>query len=147
MSELKEQYEDYFAYTYTNGEQSYTVEYLPYDVLQSLFAEDIDMIDWDARKVVELVHKAILRRCEFTDKGFVIKSETDFISVYKSRRRIRTLYYFLVTGTYPSKRWQLVLPEDNRNTMEIERLKLRDKRADTKKATAEYLERIRRGCK
>lgn len=147
MSELSNKYDDYFSYTYTSedGEQSYHADYLPYDVIEGLMAEDIDMMDWDARKVVDVVHKGILRKCKWTDKGFVVGNENDSVYLYGSKRRIRTMFYFLLTGTYPSKRWQLVLPKDNRLSIEIEQLGLRDKREDTRKSTIAYLERVKRG--
>lgn len=123
----------------------YEVEYMPYEHLQELFDENVATCEWEAEKVVEQVHNKINEYCTYDPvNGLCIDKYTRLIRVKGSQRRLRTLFYFLVTGVHCNGRYALRFPEDNYNTMEIERMTMVDRKELSKQAGEVYRKNLKR---
>jgi len=124
---------------------AYTVSYLPYDLLQELFEDDVNTCDWDARKIVAKVDQKIKKNCSYdADKGLQLDRASRVIYIQHSQRRLRTLFYYLVTGIYTNGRYSLRFPEDNYLTMEPERMTVVDRKELSRKAGAERIEMLKK---
>jgi hypothetical protein len=142
MSELIDNINlDAFSATYAG----YKVEYLPYETLETLMEEYPEMADWDLRSIIHKIDKQLTKYSLYDeDKGFRLDKGFRRIKIDGSMRHVRPLYYFLMTGVYPNRAYVLHAPDDNPHTLDIDRLKLVDRRKVTKEASEKYRERMRK---
>lgn len=123
----------------------YEGSYLPADLLNELFKDNRYALDWDAEEVIQRLHKRMPEVTHYhPEKGLQLNDRLQKITVKGKTRLIRPLFYYLTVGFHPVGGYYLGHPEDNRNSIEPERLHIVDRRIGTRNARTQYNESRKR---